>query len=144
MVDKHRHKLSEENKTAIKDKIKEQLQMNPYILFAFVHGSFLESELPFHDIDIAIFLKEGRCSFDYMDFCLDLSMQLSSLVGIKVDVYALNNSSIGFRYEATRGELLFTKDEDACFDFIEKTRLQYFDLKPILEENLKDLLHLSR
>ncbi len=109
MVDKHRNKLSEENKTAIKDKTKEQLQVNPYILFAFVHGSFLENELPFHDIDIALFLEEGNCSFDYMDFCLDLSKQLSSLAGIKVDVYALNNSSIEFCYEAARGVAIICK-----------------------------------
>jgi len=143
MVDKQRHTLSEENKTAIKDKIKEKLQANPYILFAFVHGSFLERELPFHDIDIAIYLDEDSFRFDYVDFCLDLSMELSSLVDINVDVHTLNNSSLGFRYEATRGELLFAIDEDACFDFIEKTRLQYFDLKPLLEENLRDLLHIS-
>ncbi len=112
MVDKQRHTLSEENKRAIKDIIKEKLQENPYILFAFVHGSFLESELPFHDIDIAIYLEEGSFRSDYVDFCLVLSMQLSSLVGIKVDVHTLNNSSLGFRHEATRGEFLFTKDEE--------------------------------
>ncbi len=38
---------------------------------------------------------------------------------------------------------MFTKDEDACFGFIEKTRLQYFDLKLLLEKNLRDLLHIT-
>ncbi len=139
------------------------MQANPHILFAFVHGSFLENDLPFADIDIAIYLdgngldenglnenglnenglNENGIICDVIDLCLDLSLQLSALVGKKVDIHALNRCKLGFCYEATRGELLFTKDEDACFDFIEKTRLQYFDYKHLFEENLKDLIDVS-
>ncbi len=143
MTDKRRYTLSKTEKEAVQEKCRAVLQEYPYINFAFIHGSFLEDEIPFNDIDIAVHLDEDNLPGTCMDFCLELSMHLSFLVGKKVDVHALNNSGLGFCYEATKGKLLFAKNEDFCFDYIEKIRLKHFDLKPLLEENLKDLLHIS-
>lgn len=121
--------------------IRVYLQSCSSVSFAFVHGSFLEEKGSFGDIDIAVFFDDRNVQGDLLDLCLVLSACLSSLVHLPVDVHALNDSGIGFRHEATRGKLLLTRDEENSFDFMEKTWMEYFDLKPLLEENLRDLLH---
>ena len=141
MCNKKLHNLTLQKKEEILSIIRTYLQSYSSILFAFVHGSFLEEQISFRDIDIAVFFEENvRRQNKILDLCLELSAQLSFLVHINVDVHALNDSGIGFRYEVTRGELLLTRDEEISFEFLEKTRLEYFDLKPLLVENLNDLL----
>lgn len=141
MCNKKLHNLTLQKKEEILSIIKTYLQSYSSILFAFVHGSFLEEQISFRDIDIAVFFEENvQLQNKVIDFCLELSAQLSSLIHVTVDVHALNDSGIGFRYEVTRGELLLTRDEELSFEFMEKSRLMYFDLKPLLEENLNDLL----
>ena len=142
MCNKKLHNLTLQKKEEILSIIRTYLQSYSSILFAFVHGSFLEEQISFRDIDIAVFIEEEnvRHQSKILDLCLELSAQLSFLIHINVDVHALNDSGIGFRYEVTRGELLLTRDEEISFEFIEETRLEYFDLKPLLEENLNDLL----
>ncbi len=142
MYNKKLHNLTLQKKEEILSIIRTYLQSYSSIIFVFVHGSFLEEQISFRDIDIAVFFDEEnvRRQNNIIDHCLELSAHLSSLIHIAVDVHALNDSGIGFRYEVTRGKLLLTRDEEISFDFIEKTRLEYFDLKPLLEENLNDLL----
>ena len=141
MCNKKLHNLTLQKKEEILSIIRTYLQSYSAILFAFVHGSFLEEQISFRDIDIAVFFEENvRRQNKILDLCLELSAQLSFLIHINVDVHALNDSGIGFRYEVTRGELLLTRDEEISFEFLEKTRLEYFDLKPLLVENLNDLL----
>jgi len=140
MSEKKKHTLSKQQKEEILETARTYLQSYSNILFAFVHGSFLEENIAFNDIDIAVYFDEANSKHDLLDLCLELSVRLSSLLGKQVDVHALNNSSIGFCYEVTRGKLLFTRNEEISLDFIESTRMKYFDFKPLMEENLKDLL----
>lgn len=141
MNNQKRYSLTAQRKEEILHIIRVCMQSNCSVLFAFVHGSFLEEQLSFRDIDIAVFFDDRSIQDDLLDLCLEMSAHLSTLVHLPVDVHALNDSSIGFRHEATRGKLLFTRDEDRSFDFMEKTWMEYFDLKPFLKENLRDLLH---
>ncbi|MFZ5599021.1 MAG: nucleotidyltransferase domain-containing protein [Bacillota bacterium] len=141
MNNQERHSLPAQRREEILNSIRAHLQSCSSVLFAFVHGSFLEEQLSFMDIDIAVFFDDRNIQDDLLDLCLELSAHLSSLVHFPVDVHALNDSSIGFRHEATSGKLLLTKDEDNSFEFMEKTWMEYFDLKPFLKENLRDLLH---
>ncbi len=136
----HKHHLAEEVKIDIINVIRNQLKEDQRILFAFIHGSFLEADIGFSDIDVAVFIDHEHFTDDSLELCLTLSVELTYLVHKRVDVHSLNTSSAGFRYEVTKGELLFAKNEDVCFDFIEKTWLEYFDLKHFYEDNLKDLL----
>jgi len=141
MYNKTLHSLSLQKKEEILRIIRAYLPSYSSVLFAFVHGSFLEEQISFRDIDIAVFFDERNIQDDVLDLCLELSAHLSSLVHLTVDVHALNDSGVGFRYEVTRGKLLLTRDEDKSFDFMERTWIEYFDLKPLLEENLRDLLY---
>ena len=143
MNPKSKNKLSSQQKETIMQTITNELHSDQSILFAFVHGSFIEEELPFRDIDIAIYFDEEAVQKDLVDLCLDLSVKLSTLVGMPVDVHALNASRIGFSYEATGGKLLDTVDEELSYDFMENIRMKYYDLKPFWKENLQDLLSSS-
>jgi uncharacterized protein len=140
MMDNKKQYLTEEVKTDIINRIRNQLKTDQRILFAFIHGSFLEADIGFSDIDVAVFIDHEHYTDDSLELCLTLSVEITSLVHNRVDVHSLNTSSAGFRYEVTKGELLFAKNEEVCFDFIEKTWLEYFDLKYIYENNLNDLL----
>jgi uncharacterized protein len=132
--------LTEEVKLDITDRIRNQLKIDQRILFAFIHGSFLETDIGFNDIDVAVFIDDDCFHGDIIDLCLTISAELTLHVHKRVDVHSLNTSSTGFKYEVTKGNLLFAKDEEVCFDFIEETWLDYFDLKHLYEDNLKDLL----
>ncbi len=140
---KSKHKLSSKQKENILQTIKNELHLDQSILFAYIHGSFIEEELPFHDIDIAVYFDKEAVQKDWVDLCLEISVNLSALVGLPVDVNALNASRIGCSYEATRGRLLYTLDEELTYDFIEIIRMKYYDLKPFWKENLQDLLSSS-
>lgn len=139
-MDNKKQYLTEEVKIDLINRIRNQLKADQRILFAFIHGSFLEADIGFSDIDVAVFIDHEHYTDDSLELCLTLSVEITSLVHNRVDVHSLNTSSAGFRYEVTKGELLFAKNEEVCFDFIEKTWLEYFDLKYIFENNLNDLL----
>ncbi len=140
MKTKIKNKLLSQQKEAILQTIKNKLHSDQSILFAFVHGSLIEEELPFRDIDIAVFFDIEAAQKDLVDLCLDLSINLSALVGMPVDVHDLNTSRIGFSYAATSGKLLYTVNEELSYDFVENIRMKYYDLKPFWKENLRDLL----
>lgn len=140
MKTKIKNKLLSQQKEAILQTITNKLHSDQSILFAFVHGSFIEEELPFRDIDIAVYFDVEAARKDLVDLCLELSLNLSALVGVHVDVHDLNTSRIGFSYEATSGKLLYTVNEELSYDFIENIRMKYYDLKPFWKENLQDLL----
>lgn len=130
-------------KLDIINKIRSQLIVDQRVVFAFIHGSFLEDDIGFSDIDLAIFIDYEHFTDDVLDLCMTISAELTLLVHKRVDVHCLNTSSAGFRYEVTKGELLFAKNEEVCFDFIERTWMEYFDLKHFYEDNLKDLLSIQ-
>lgn len=140
MKDNIKKKLSSQQKEAVLQKITDKLCVDQSILFAFVHGSFIEDELPFRDIDIAVYFDQETVQKDFVELCLELSVNLSFLVEMPVDVHDLNTSKIGFSYEATSGKLLYTVDEELSYDFTESIRMKYYDLKPFWRENLQDLL----
>ena len=142
-MNNQKHYLTERVKLDIINRIRNQLKVDQRVVFAFIHGSFIEADIGFSDIDVAIFIDNERFTDDILDLCLTISAELTLLVHKRVDVHCLNTSSAGFRYEVTKGDLLFAKNEDLCFDFIERTWLEYFDLKHFYEDNLKDLLSIN-
>lgn len=142
-MNNQKHYLTKRVKLDIINKIRNQLIVDQRVVFAFIHGSFMEDDIGFSDIDLAIFIDNEHFTDDILDLCMTISAELSLLVHKRVDVHCLNTSSAGFRYEVTKGELLFAKNEEVCFDFIERTWMEYFDLKHFYEDNLKDLLSIQ-
>ena|SRR5690554_1257585 len=136
---KNRTKLNtNDNKRFIKV-ITEELSGYSEIIFAYFYGSARDS-LMIGDIDIAVFLQESMPLEQQIDLTLTISMELSSKLGLPVDIRPLNNTASGFRYNVTKGEVLFSKDENFRIQYVVQTWHEYLDFKPLLEQNLKDLL----
>jgi len=109
------------------------------IRFAFLHGSFID-ELPCRDIDIGIYFDPQLAPETMFDLTLELSVELTSLLHVPVDMLALNQAGNGFCYHVSRGILLVSRDDEETYDFIEKTWLVYLDFQPLARQILNDLL----
>jgi hypothetical protein len=109
----------------------EFLQDRKEIVFAYLHGSFVGGH-DFRDIDIAVFLENGSVpSGDHVEYEISLSLQLEKRLRLPVDVKILNNAPLSFRYHASRGILLLTRDESIRENFLTRTWSEYFDFLPL-------------
>ena len=134
-----RYSFTAGEKEQITARLKEILHKRPEIRFAFLHGSFMD-ELPCRDIDIGIYFAPGLDPETIFDLALALSVELTSLLHMPVDVDALNQAGNGFCYHVTRGLLLVSWDDEETYDFIEKTWRVYLDFQPLARQILNDLL----
>lgn len=128
------YRLSQEERGAIRDQIAAELSHEPDVLFAYVYGSFLESET-FHDIDIGIHLSTDQTSGD---IAAHLSATLSRTVTFPVDVRILNAVPVSFLFHVLRGTCLFSRDDDLRTDLMEDTMRRYFDIAPVLRHATKE------
>ncbi|MDA8336712.1 MAG: nucleotidyltransferase domain-containing protein [Peptococcaceae bacterium] len=134
-----RHTLPPERKKAVIRNLTGFILNHAEILFSYLHGSFLENS-SFRDVDVAVYFDRTVPAERRLDLCLDLAVALSRLAGFPVDVQALNEASPGFRYHATRGLVLSSRDEEKRYDFLERTWMTYFDYQPVLRQIRADLL----
>jgi predicted nucleotidyltransferase len=101
------------------------------VIFAYLHGSFVEGR-EFRDIDVAVFLEDGAArSIDHVEYEISLSLQLEKKLGFSCDIKILNAAPLSFRYHASRGILLLTRDESIREDFLIRTWGEYFDFVPL-------------
>ncbi len=96
-----------EEKYRILDRIRLLLEGEEDILFAYVHGSFINRKF-FRDIDVAIWLRDPSRSFYYV-----IKFPVNVDIGIPLDVQVLNEAPLPFKYSVfTQGMLLTSKNED--------------------------------
>jgi predicted nucleotidyltransferase len=129
--------LLQRNIVEVEAKLKETLSMRDDIAFAFLFGSFTRGGMTrFSDLDIAIFFS-GTVDFHKT---YDLQEDLSELLGIEVDIVALNTASPVIKMQIlSKGALLLDKDRRAYHEFFVKTVNEYDDLKrnrKEIEENI--------
>ena len=71
-------------------------------------------ERPFRDIDIGVYLAHGtRAGGDIVEAALyaeELSVELSRLVGLPVDVVVLNHAPAWLLHRALRGRVILDRD----------------------------------
>ncbi|HUW63207.1 MAG TPA: nucleotidyltransferase domain-containing protein [Spirochaetia bacterium] len=134
-----RHTLPPEQRKVVIQDITRFLQECPGILFAYLHGSFEEDSF-FRDVDVAVYFDETVPAERHSDHCSDLAGTLSRLAGFPVDIHALNQASPGFRYHATKGLVLWSRDGEKRCEFLEQTWMTYFDYQPVQRQILDDLL----
>lgn len=114
------------------------------VLFAFVHGSIL-SELPFHDIDVAVFLS-GEARAGQTQRALELGRILTDALrdagfgAIPVDTRALNDASVGFCYHTSRGRLIAVRDENCLTSWLADVASRCLDSRPLRERALKEAM----
>ncbi len=125
------HQLSKKEKKAIKDAIHSLLTRKKEVVFAYLYGSFLSAAW-FRDIDIAVFVDEKKIDRkDAMEYEISLSLELEKELHLPVDVKVLNYAPLSFRYEVTKGEVIFSRDEEVRFTFLELTWHRYLDFAPV-------------
>jgi len=123
------------------------LEAQQNVVFAYVHGSFARGE-PFHDIDVAVLFEDDHMldalSWRSVDLARDLEAAIAGeQEGLPppVDVRALNEAPLGFRYQVLRqGRLLVGKDEPLRTHWVVRTWSRYLDLKPLRDQALKEAM----
>ncbi|MEJ7614667.1 MAG: nucleotidyltransferase domain-containing protein [Candidatus Fervidibacter sacchari] len=137
-LDKFPRTLTPEEREAIIESLRRELQKRLEIVFAYLLGSFAEG-LPFRDIDIAVWV-EGVSREQALDYEAQVATDLTRIWGIEVDVRLLNFAPLGFRLNAVNGILLFSRDDEFRLNFIEQVSLAYMDFSWLARQMLKDAL----
>lgn len=137
---KEKRLLADAEKTKIRNNIKKELSRRKEVVFAYLHGSFL-MPVPCGDIDIAVYIENTITDQKHWEYEAGLAMLLDPLAGMPVDVLTLNCAPVALRYHATCGQILFSKNEQARFAFLEETWREYFDCQYMFRAFYNDLLN---
>ncbi|MCP4677400.1 MAG: nucleotidyltransferase domain-containing protein [Deltaproteobacteria bacterium] len=113
-------------------RLKASLEQCREIVFVCLHGSFLDEALPYHDIDIAIYLDPAWASGqDIFEYEMSLSVNLTLALHVPIDIHVLNKAPVGFQYSVFhRGKVLFVRDADGderLTDLVERVGLAYME-----------------
>lgn len=135
--------VKEIEKDKIIAQLKKVLAEEGDIIFAYLHGSFISSD-KFNDIDCGVYINLlPSIHFDPLDFEFVLSLKIEKAVKFTVDIKLLNFAPLAFRYQVSRGRVIFSRDESKREDFLAKTWSEYFDLLPLYQTYLKEVLNVS-
>jgi predicted nucleotidyltransferase len=118
-------------KDQIMSAIAEILMQADRIDFSYIFGSFIDVDIPFHDIDLGVFFV-GNNRLQMSEDANNLATILSRKTGYPVDVRVLNNAPVSFVYNVLKGKLIYEKNEDIRCQVMENTVRSYLDMKPIL------------
>ena len=133
------YQLSKKEKKEIEDGLDPLLARTKEVIFAYIYGSFLSAAW-FRDLDIAVFVDEKKVGRkEALDYEISLSLELEKMLRLPVDVKVLNYAPLSFRYEVTRGKLVFSRDEGAMFTFLEETWHRYLDFAPVEKQFIKEM-----
>jgi predicted nucleotidyltransferase len=123
------------NKKEIEQKITDYLFNYDEILISYLFGSFVSKKY-FHDIDIAVYLRNNFNKNDFKKYPFgyesEFSSNLSHLLKIKVDFLVLNDTEILFQQRViNNGKILFSKDDKFRIYYENHIRKLYIDLEPV-------------
>lgn len=122
------YSLSQSDKDQVRTLLAALLRKRKEILFAYLHGSFAESD--FRDIDIAIFLKNEMGKKESLQYELGVERVAEEAVGYPVDVRVLNYAPLPFRFRVVQdGEVLFSSDDDVRCSFEGRTLVEHHDFE---------------
>jgi len=129
MNDFKTYTLAPDEKKEIISIIRAELQRDERIIFAYIYGSFVDPEMPFfRDIDIGVYVDENITKKEFLDYSINLSLELeSSQKKYPVDVVILNNAPLNLAFKITQGELLFIRNDNLWTDFVTKTWSMHHD-----------------
>ena len=95
----------------------------PDVVFCLVMGSARDGVVRAHsDLDLAVYLSKPQS--------LRMRSKISGIVhevckGVRCDLGILNNTEPVYRYEALKGRLLFTRDDEIWLHFYSLTSREY-------------------
>ncbi|MFP3909348.1 MAG: nucleotidyltransferase domain-containing protein [Archaeoglobaceae archaeon] len=131
------YKLSQEEKEEVKNRLSSLLSNKDEIIFAYIHGSFIDAYW-FRDLDIAVYLDEKKVSKKALDYELTLSVELEKALKLPVDIKILNYAPLSFRYKVTKGKVVFSRNEEKRYTFLEDTWHRYLDFAPVEKEFMRE------
>lgn len=118
--------------------IKEELEKYDDIVFAYIFGSFVDSDR-YNDIDVAIFLKNPEKD-RLMEREFELERILEDKIHISFDVRIINFAPISFVYNVLKNKILIIdRDTSLRADFESLIFRKYFDYKHLIKEYLKEI-----
>lgn len=94
----------------------------PEISFALILGSAMGGTIgPHSDLDMALYLNQQR-SLEIHRRITDICQEV---IPVRCDLGYLNHAEPVYRYEALKGRLLFTRDEEVWLRFFSLTCREY-------------------
>jgi len=132
-----RFKPDNREKNRIRGILKEVIATIEEVEFAYIYGSFPEDR-GFHDIDVAVYLTRTE-HIDPLEYEQSIASMLERRIRLPVDARVLNHAPNSFCYEVTRGEVIFSRNEEVRFSFVERAWNKYLDYKPVMENILHEL-----
>jgi len=121
---------------ALIEQIRESLDHEKDILFAYLYGSALYDPTPSGgDTDIAVYLKPSDMK-EYVKKEAELTAFLISELGTdEIDLRILNVLPLVLQYSILKeGILVLSRDEIQRADFETRVMMRFFELKPYLDE----------
>lgn len=99
--------ISKEEKEEVRRVIIDALKDKGEIIFAYLHGSFLEGG--FQDVDVAVYLSELKISSkrEVLRCELELERELEEVISLPIDVRILNHAPLYFKFEVIKGGICF-------------------------------------
>ena len=123
--------LVESDNEAITRKIGEALTRFKEIDFAYLFGSFLESDT-FNDVDIALYLSKDLGPYKALKLSLVVERVMAKEIEprCEFDVKILNHAPIVFQYEIIKtGKVVFSRDEKKRIMYEAMMLSSYLDYK---------------
>jgi predicted nucleotidyltransferase len=149
------YKLTEESRVRLVAGLSAALAAHDEVVFAYLYGS-AATEDHCRDVDVGVSLAcvlqgsvmttEQATREDSWGIEAALAEELAPVVerctgqAVPVDVRGVDGASVVFQYHVLRGVLLKGRDEEAHARFLERVLPQYFDLLPLRERALGEVL----
>jgi uncharacterized protein len=130
--------MNSRTKNNIFDIIKDEVSSHSEVMFAYVFGSFVESD-KYNDIDVAIYLQESDIT-DSRWYEIDFGLKLEKALGTKVDLVILNRAPDHLIHQISKGNLVLDRNEDKRLDFLLPAWKRYFDFKIKREEFIRQIV----
>lgn len=126
-----RHMLTEKQRSDVTGKITAVLAEKPEVVFAFLHGSFLDGPF-FRDIDLGIYV-EGVDRADFWDYEAALAQEIEGMLRGRflIEPKVINHAPLSFCYHVIRGKLLLVRDNDVLEEFMVRVARGYLEMAPI-------------
>ena len=118
------------------DRLSPELDRCPFPIVILM-GSAAEGR-HFHDLDLAFFSTGSPSAL--LTQVLEWGGRFERAAGVPVDLTPLSASSVGFQYEATKGQVLLCRNAELLADWKEKTWRTYFDQEHHFRAHARDVL----
>ncbi len=133
---KQSYSLNQNTRQSLFGRLAGELVKAPEIVFAYVYGSVLDSEL-IHDVDVGLYLDDLELP-RRSEVLGALGDRLSVAIELPVDMRILNAAPVSFLFHVFRGHLLFSRDEELLTNLLEEVPRQYLDIAPLLRQAAKE------